>query len=90
LSKWYYGFWTYPDIYVDDNYLLYMQVIHQLIKEAVDDKIVDLEATLFMITHKPALVVYDYEYSARPTEVEALYNLFDQAMEAELLRLKDG
>lgn len=84
-SKWYYKFWAYSDIYVDERYQLYVKQIEKIILE--DD--IDLHKVLYLITHKQG-VIEDWEEELRPTENTALMNLYHLSRYAELKRLYDS
>lgn len=83
-SKWYYQFWAYSDIYVDEKYLLYIKEVQRIIQSGE----FDLEKTYYLITHKPVFAT-DQDIIDRPTETEALWNLFHLSLTAEAKRLSD-
>jgi hypothetical protein len=81
-DKWYFKFWAYSNIYIDENYQLYIKEVEKFIE---DDEL-DLERVVYLIHHKPD-IIDDWEITLRPTENQALRNLFQQALKADILRL---
>ncbi len=59
----------------------YIQRVHEIIESGAND----LTLTKYMIDHQPEFAT-EYEREHRPTEVQALQNLYHQAKRAEIRR----
>lgn len=76
-----YAWWSYPELFLDENQIVYMRTV-QLVLQTEDR---DLVMVKHLLDSRPEFIP-SYERALRPTEAQALENIYEEACRVEIQR----